>query len=62
VTSGPLTPASAAFEYHREWLWLGTITASAIIGMMTHRAMTPAERDHFKHEWPEYLKRHSPGA
>jgi hypothetical protein len=34
----------------------------AIAGIMTRRAMTPAERDVFKRDWREYLKRQSPNA
>ena len=51
-----------AFEHHRTWLWLGTFTAFAIVGMMLQRATTPAERDVFKRDRREYLKRQSPNA
>jgi hypothetical protein len=51
-----------AFDSHRSWPWLGTITAFAIVGMMLLRATTPEERDHFKHEWEQYLKRRFPHA
>lgn len=46
-----------AFEDHRMWLWLGAITAFAIVGMMASRAMTDADRDLFKRAWQEYLER-----
>lgn len=53
-----------AFEDHRMWLWLGAITAFAIVGMMTMRAMTDADRELFRRAWQEYLERqrHYPGA
>jgi hypothetical protein len=52
-----------AFEAHRAQLWLGAITAFAIVGTMVSRAMTDADRERFKRAWQEYLERqrHYPG-